>query len=358
MVRGFCVAFKTEKELHDAYVRDLAQGAVFVPSRAGAEPGTPVDLELDLAFAGQRLFLAGEVVGLVSAAMARAGATPGVSVLLAERGEALRRRLEEASGVALPVGEAEAPHPRRATAPFSARHAVVVEAAGCSFPAETADMSYNGMLALLNGIDLGEGSPVRVWLTHPSTGASIDLDGRVANQTRCDHGVMAVGIQFDYALERVDEVARFIDELRGFHHAKELASVCGSLEETRLEGVLETFAGISSAGTLALRHGEDEGKIAYADGQILCATTGLVSGAKALGREGPVRGPAHDRVRSAFQDLVQGIGGRGDQKSTDHGVDQTDGREAGPAGHEEANRPGEGHHERDPGFGQLDEVGD
>ena len=284
MVRGFCVAFKTEKELHDAYVRDLAHGAVFVPSRAGAEPGTPVELEFDLAFAGQRLSLAGEVVGLVSAAMARAGATPGVSVLLAERGEALRRRLEEASGVALPVGEAEAPHPRRATAPFSARDAVVVEAAGCSFPAETVDMSYNGMLALLNGIDLGEGSPVRVWLTHPSTGASIDLDGRVANQTRCDHGVMAVGIQFDYALERVDEVARFIDELRGFHHAKKLASVCGSLEETRLEGVLETFAGISSAGTLALRRGEDEGKIAYADGQILYATTGLVSGAKALGR--------------------------------------------------------------------------
>jgi hypothetical protein len=125
---------------------------------------------------------------------------------------------------------------------------------------------------------------VRVHLTQPRTSASVTFDGRVANQTRCDHGVMALGIQFQYALDRVDEVTRFIDDLRSFHHAKTLAGVAGSLGVTRLEDVLETFSRISSAGTLAIRCGDEEGRIGYEEGQILYARTGLVSGAKALGR--------------------------------------------------------------------------
>ena len=60
-------------------------------------------------------------------------------------------------------------------------------------------------LHAINTISLGEGTPVRVHLVHPRTAATLAFDGRVANQTRCDHGVIAVGIEFQYALDRVDE---------------------------------------------------------------------------------------------------------------------------------------------------------
>lgn len=279
-----CVAFETERELRDAYAQDLAHGALFVPTREPAEPGTPVECKLELAFVGTCLTIPGEIVGVVPAAMAWTGAIPGASVLLAERGAPLRKRLEEASGVDLRPVDPAKPSFRRAVARFPARGGAIVDYRGRAFPAETVDLSHNGMLVLLNGIELEEDSPVRMRLTHPRSGTSIDVEGRVAHQARCDHGIMAVGIQFQYALERVDEVTGFIDDLCGFRRAEKLAAISGSLEESGLDAVLETFAGISRAGTLTIQGGYQDGQIAYEDGQILYALTGLVSGTKALGR--------------------------------------------------------------------------
>jgi Tfp pilus assembly protein PilZ len=278
------VEFDSEKAFRECYERDLAYGAIFVPSDAAPRPGTRVGLELRLAFCELCVHLEGEVVVVVPAAMARAGATPGVSLQLRECGEALRRRLERETGLELPAVDVEPDGSRRGAMRFPAQASVVIESEGRAFPAETVDASYSGMLALLPGVDLGEGTRVRVHLAHPRTSANLAFDGRVANQTRCDHGVMAVGIQFQYALDRVDEVTRFIDDLRSFHHAKTLAGVAGSLGVTRLEDVLETFSRVSSAGTLAIRCGEEEGRIGYEEDRVLYARTGLVSGAKALGR--------------------------------------------------------------------------
>jgi hypothetical protein len=60
--------------------------------------------------------------------------------------------------------------------------------------------------------------------------------------------------------------------------------VTGSLADSPLETVLDTFAGAVPAGTLRLARGPEEGVIAYRDGEILHASAGLTSGAKALGR--------------------------------------------------------------------------
>ena len=282
--RQLRVEFKTEQEFRDVYERDLALGAMFVPSDAELAPGQAVELTLALGFADSELACSGEVVAAISPEMTQAGVTPGISVLLSDRGAGLRKLLEEASGLELPVVDEESEGSRRGATRFPAEASVVVEANGRSFAAETVDVSYNGMLALLNGIDLGEGVSVKVRLTHPGTGESIEFDAAVANQTRCDHGVMAVGIQFHYELDRVEEVTGFIDQVNRFHHAKKLASVSGSVADSCLEAILETFSGISNAGTLKVIGTSDEGKIAYLDGQIVCATTGLVSGTKAIGR--------------------------------------------------------------------------
>ena len=278
------LAFESERELRDAYDGDLAHGAIFMPTRESLEPGMLVECKLDMTFGGTCLSIPGEIVGVIPAAMARAGAVPGASVLLDERGTTLRKRLEQASGLDLRAVEPEKSGVARTATRLMAEGDVIVECQGRSFSGETVDLSHDGMLVLLNGIDLGENRSVRLRLIHPKSGASIEIEGQVAHQARCDYGVMAVGLQFQYALDRVDEVTGFIDDIHGLQRAEKLASISGSLEATSLDAVLETFAGISRAGTLTIQQSWNEGQIAYEDGQILYALTGLVSGAKALGR--------------------------------------------------------------------------
>jgi len=277
-------SWSTPEEFRQIYLRDLAHGALFVPTRREYAAGDAVRVALEFPFCAGLLEFDAEVVGVVSRAMARAGATPGISVQPREPVGDLRRRLEKVTGLLLPEVDELAGHGPGRSPRYPACAAVVLESAGCHFPAETADVSYNGLLALLVGVDLGEGTKLRVVLVHPGSGAEIAVDARVANQTRCHHGVMALGIQFLYTVDRIDEVRQFIDDLRGFHRARKLASVTGSLSETPLESVLETFAAVSSEGTLILSREDDEGKVAYRDGQIVYAMTGLVSGPKALGR--------------------------------------------------------------------------
>jgi hypothetical protein len=96
--------------------------------------------------------------------------------------------------------------------------------------------------------------------------------------------VLAVGVRFVYELDRADEIARFVDGLRSFHHARSLATVSGSIADTPLESVLETFASVSDSGTLRLTRGDECGKIAYRNGEIFYVTMGLLSGTKALDR--------------------------------------------------------------------------
>ena len=278
------VIYKTREEFQEVFARELLSGAVFVATLDRLPAGRRARITVDLLFCAVRLELEGEVVASLPAPIAGAGAAPGISVQLSEPPEELRQRIEQLSGIQLLET-----HPH--TAPFSrveprfpASAPVLLEVDGRRLSAETGDVSYNGMLALLQGVDLGVETELRLWIEHPRTGEKLELDARVVNQTRCDNGVMAIGVQFVYDLERIDEVARFVDDLRSFHHAQTLATVSGSLVDTPLEVVLETFASASNAGTLRLTRGDDEGKIAYQDGEIVYATVGLVSGAKALGR--------------------------------------------------------------------------
>lgn len=278
------VAFASSEELCDAFERELAHGALFVPTLAALPAGRQVKVTLLFKFCGAQLDLAGEVVTALPPQISRAGATPGLSVQLAEPLQKFRERIEANTGVSLPDPDPAVIHTQRRQPRFPARSPVEMLVAGRKFSAETVDVSYNGLLALISGVDLGEGTELSVLITHPGGGETLSLDGKIANQTPCDHGVMAVGIQFMYDLSRVDEVAAFVDDLRGFQHARSLATVTGSVKDAPLETMLETFSASASAGTLRLTHGTETGKLIYQGDEILHVSTGLVSGAKALGR--------------------------------------------------------------------------
>jgi Tfp pilus assembly protein PilZ len=278
------ITYLTPIELEEAFGREIERGAIFVPTDRELPAGCSARVSLSFGFSEERLELEGKVVASRPVPIPAEGGAPGVSVRLEQAPDRLRRRIEQASGVRLfPAATAPAGFPRSAPR-FAARISVEIEARGRRFTAETVDVSSNGMLLLLPGVDLADENGLRLCIEHPGTGETLAIAGRIANQTRCDHGMMALGLQFQYELDRVEEVERFIRDLLGFHHARSLATVSGTLADTPLEALLETFSSASGAGTVRLTRGEDHGTIAYRDGEIVHATTGLVAGAKALGR--------------------------------------------------------------------------
>ncbi len=281
---GLSVDYPTREDFEGAFARELFGGAVFIPTVNRLSAGQRVRVTFALLFCEARFDLEGEVVASLPAPVATAGAAPGVSVQFHEPPAELREHIERMSGIQL--GEAPAPNADfpRAEPRFPARAPVLLGIDGRAVSAEMADVSYNGMLVMLPALDIDDVKDLRVSIEHPRTGARIQLKSRIANQTRCDNGVMVVGLQFTYDFDRADEVARFVDELRSFHHARALATISGSLADTPLESVLETFAGISNSGTLRLMCGDERGKIVYQEGEILYVTIGLLSGTKALDR--------------------------------------------------------------------------
>jgi len=278
------VNYLTLEEFEQAFARELYGGAVFVLTLDRLTAGQRVRVAFELLFCETHFELDGEVVASLPAPITTAGAAPGVSVQFDEPPAALRERIERATQIRL--GAAPPPNARfpRAEPRFPARAPVLLEIQGRRLSAEMGDVSYNGMLALLPSVDLSDVKRLRVSVEHPGTGERIEIDCRIANQARCDDGLMVLGLQFDYELERVNEVAQFVDSLRSFHHARKLATVSGSIAATPLETVLETFAGISNSGTLRLTRGDERGKIVYQEGEILYVTIGLLSGTKALDR--------------------------------------------------------------------------
>ncbi len=302
------VNYLTPEDFQEAFARELFGGAVFVPTVNRLPAGQRVRVAFALQFCDARFELDGEVVASLPAPIATAGAAPGVSVLFCEPPAELREHIERVSGIQL--GDVPPPHVDfpRAEIRYPARAPVLLGIDGRAVSAEMADVSYSGMLVMLPALDLEDVTVVRVEIEHPGTGERIQLESRIANQTRCDDGVMVVGLQFVYDFDRVDEVARFVDDLRSFHHARALATVSGSLAETPLESVLETFAGISNSGTLRLTRGDEHGKIVYQEGEILYVTMGLLSGTKALDRLF-TWGDAQFEFRSEVEPM-EGVSGR------------------------------------------------
>lgn len=274
--------YGTAAELLAAFERELLHGAVFVPTPEAESLEAEIGVVLDLAFCDTQIELRGEVVAprpeLVSER------PPGVSLRLSKTPADLRRRLVDATGIDLPEPDAT-PAGKRTRAPrFEAVAPVEIELEGESFVGETANLSYSGMLLRVAGVSVANGASLCLRILPASDGPALELRGQVVNQMPCDTGARALGIQFLYELERYEEVSQFVDSARSLHHARSLVTVSGSLRDVPLETVLETAAGTSSLGTVVIQHGDEQGRIAYREGEIVSAVTGLEVGERALSR--------------------------------------------------------------------------
>ena len=278
------LAYGSADDLEQDFAEGLRHGALFVPSEAAWELGRAVRVCLALEFCDREVEVSGRVAALRPPGMARTGAVPGVSLQLRTPVATLRAALEDATGLSLYTEDPPRPDERRESPRGPAHGIATLEIGDSHFPAEILNVSYGGMLALLHGLDLAPGRDAVAKLSHPQTGQGLSVPSRIISQARCDHGKMAVGIQFQYPARRIDEVMAFIDDLQSLQHAKRLAQVSGSLEDAPLEDVIETLAGASSEGTLRVSRDDEEGIVVHRDGEILHAATGLVSGMKAVSR--------------------------------------------------------------------------
>ena len=276
------IRFESFEALLDTYDQALIHGALFVPTETALPAGAGAHVELDLAFSGTRVPLEAMVVATRPRG---ADAPPGISLKIAGSPDALRLQLEMAACASLPEANTATPVGLVRRAPrFETRATVDIECQGQRYVCETANMSTNGVLLLVRRCALSAGTWLDLRIDAPGSGEPLVIQGRVSNHTRCYGGVMALGVQFLYPLSRFDEVSRFVDDLRSHHHAYALASVSGSLEHTSLSDVLENFANAATVGTLCIRRGDQTGKIAFSEGQIVHASAGLATGPPAITR--------------------------------------------------------------------------
>jgi len=282
-IRVLKVAFETAEDFAQEYASNLSNGGIFVAGAGPVELRETVTVEIALAFCGEHVQLEGEVVHIVTPDMAAAGATPGIAVQFNGDQKSIREKFQPLV-VASGASAEPAPDVRRAAPRVAARLHAWVATGGESYEGRTRNISQSGVLLAVPGRQLPVGESVRVTLEHPTSGATMEIQGKVAREIETEGGETALGIEFDSAdLER-DEVARFIEALQTCEHTRQLGGIAGSLEELGPQNVLQMFSTSAPVGTLILRRRDDEGMVCFQNGLLHLAQLGPATGMKALVR--------------------------------------------------------------------------
>jgi Tfp pilus assembly protein PilZ len=277
--RVLSVAFESAEAFQQEYAANLVNGGVFVATDELLELRTRVQVKLLLRFCGKQIAFAGEVVHQVTPEMAELGAPAGVAVEFdtpADQVRALLEPLRVASG-------APEPSPSRSGkrgAPRTAAHVPArVTGGDGELEGHTRNLSRSGVLVSVPGQGVPVGEKVRLSLSHPTSGESMDLEGVVVRQVE-DDGVSALGIQFVPSAE----TERFVEGIQSTEHVRRLGGISGGIAELGVVNLLQMFAGTAPAGTLTLRNGEQEGVVGFEGGLLRFVRLGGASGLKALGR--------------------------------------------------------------------------
>ena len=279
------VCFESAEGFRKEYHQNIARGVLFVPSDDPYVPHEKIDLVFDLTFCEASIEVSGEVVVVIDPVLAEAGGTSaGISLRLIEDASNLRLELEKLSGVSLRE-QAPAKVGERRVAERSGSDADIrIDTGEGRFWGVTANVSYEGVLALLWRATIPVGTAVRTVLSSPAVELELPVDGKIVHRTRCSDGMVAHGIQLQYPAHRIEEVMSFIDFLQAFDRARRLVAITGEIDASGLGAILEMFVNTAPAGTMTVSRGEEEGKIVFSDNEILHCRLGIVSGLKALSR--------------------------------------------------------------------------
>lgn len=341
MARRLRLAFDEPAALRAEYDSNIVRGGAFV---AGADPcdlREIVEVELDLAFCGERLVFEAEVVHVVpgasgcdvavqflcDASVLRERVAPFVETPtgrddawdLEEAGapsrpDARRPRRAPASppGAALdlevaleePVfgeagsgaggdgalfGEAgsdlgaTAPAERRGARRGEARIPATVAATHVELDGRTRNLSETGVLISADASELPLGKAVALSLRHPETGERVQVAGKVIRHEEGEGAVAAVAIAFEGP--RGDPaLAAFVEAARESEARRQREGIHGRIEELGMANLLQMLAQSSRQGTLTVRRGSEEGVVAFEAGRLRYARLGAARGRKAMVR--------------------------------------------------------------------------
>ncbi len=278
------VQFPSVELFRSEFQENLAHGVVFVTTKDSVSVHESVKVMIDLLFCGESLIFDGSVVSVLAQGLEESRLAHGISIQLSDNVNLLRSRLEGLTGVNLEPTVEEDHDERRASVRMPARGTVKVVTQNITLTGETMNISYSGALLSVPGAIVDPSTKVRVVFTNPITNGEFEIEGQVVRHTGFENGLMAMGIQWLYRIERIDEVMAFIDILAGYEHARRLGSIEGDFRETGLGNILEMFMNTSQSGTLTAYCGNDEGVIGFKDGNFCYSELGIVRGIKAMAR--------------------------------------------------------------------------
>ncbi len=282
--RIFRISFESAEALQREYQANLVHGGVFIPTEETAEPLERVQVEFFLAYSGDHFTMTGEVVHVVTSEMAEMGATAGVAVQFNCSAKEVQERIVPLCALSgtpmrqpVDMGRRRAPRARVRVAAQIGGEAGEVEG-------QTRDLSRSGVLVSVAGEGIPVGEKVRLSLTHPTEGDSLEIDGVVVREIQSDGGVSGLGIAFEPGDDERAELGRFVDDVQSAEHTRRLGGINGGIAEFGIQNLLQMFASTMPAGTLTLQRDQREGVIGFEGGMLCFVRLGAMSGRKALVR--------------------------------------------------------------------------
>ncbi|MEZ4330907.1 MAG: DUF4388 domain-containing protein [Myxococcota bacterium] len=281
--------FETQAALRAEFEKNIANRGLFVATHAELEVRQTVEIEVVLAYeppGSAPVVMRGEVVHRVSPEMVRGAGRAGIAVQLEDSVATLRERFEPLMGEEpLPDPEADQGGEKRRSARREAvRVPVRVRAAKRpAFLATSRDLSSTGVLLSIHEEVLAVGEIVRVGLSHPSDGTSVEIAGRVVREVRNKRGrVAAVAVAFDRRQAGEPVTRDLIAALREASHQGRLGGISGSIVELGLANLLQMLGTSAPQGTLVVEHDGEQGWIAFAQNGFLGAELGGLVGRDAV----------------------------------------------------------------------------
>jgi Tfp pilus assembly protein PilZ len=276
--------FESAEAFQQEYAANLVHGGVFIPTDEVPELRERVGVELVLAFSGDRVTVAGEVVHSVAPEMAQMGAPAGVAVQFDGSGEAVRKRLAPLCALSGTHAQQQVDPGQRQAPRTKAHVAARIDGKAGEVKGHTRDLSRSGVLVSVPGQGVPVGETVRLSLTHPTSGESMEIDGVVVRDIQADGAVAGLGIAFEPADSERAELERFVEGVQSTEHTRRLGGITGEIGEVGIQSLVQMFMNSVPAGTLTLQQGQHEGVIGFEGGMLCFVRLGAASGLKALVR--------------------------------------------------------------------------
>jgi Tfp pilus assembly protein PilZ len=278
------LVFDDAQAFQREYAANLANGGAFIPTDRRFELRDAVQVQLVLRFCNKRIAIPGEVVHAIPPEMASLGGPAGVAVQFEGSAHAVRALLEPLRSAAGAPEHKPVDAGRRRAPRTPARVPARIKRTGGPVAGHTTNLSQTGVLVSVAGKGAPVGERVRVALTLPGSGESMEVDGVVVREVESDGGVSAVAIEFAPAAGDREDVLRFVEQIQSTEHTRRLGGISGEIQELGVGNLIQMFAAAGAAGTLALHSGEREGVVGFEKGLLRFARLGPASGLKALVR--------------------------------------------------------------------------